>query len=120
MKRVTGLLVGGVLFLALVLPIVKAGAQPAAVTADNLNQMIASAKTPAEHELIAAYYDHEAAENEKLLALHRASINIYSKGNNQLHCRDLIKAYEQAARENKALAAFHREMEKKAAAQTEQ
>lgn len=43
--------------------------QQAGVNSDNLNQMIAAAKTPGDHEAIAAYYNHEAAENEKLLAL---------------------------------------------------
>lgn len=116
MKRVTGLLPGGLLLFVLALPILTARAQPAPVTNDNLNQMIASAKTPSDHEAIAAYYDHEAAENQKLLELHRASKNIYSKGNNQFHCNSLIKAYEQAVKESKALAASHREMAKKAGA----
>ncbi len=68
MKRVTILLAAGLVLLAAVsLPIIEAGAQQTAVTDDNLNQMIASAKTPADHEAIAAYYDAEAAENEKRL-----------------------------------------------------
>lgn len=117
MKRVTGLVAGCLILLAMVLPVITAGAQPAPVTSDNLNQMIAAAKIPADHEAIAAYYDHEAAENEKMVALHKASKNIYSKANNQMHCSSLIKAYEGAARESKALAASHRAMEKKSGAQ---
>ena len=42
-----------VLFAAGTLPTIRAGAQQAVVTDDNLDQMIASAKTPAEHEAIA-------------------------------------------------------------------
>jgi hypothetical protein len=47
MKRVTILLAAGLVLLAAAsLPIIKAAAQQAAVTDDNLNQMITSAKTP--------------------------------------------------------------------------
>jgi hypothetical protein len=67
--KVTSVLIAGCLLLATALPAVKAVAQQnATVTDDNLNEMIKSAKTPADHEAIAAYYDAEAAENEKTLA----------------------------------------------------
>jgi hypothetical protein len=50
MKRITTLLAAGlVLFAAASLPTIRAGAQQAAVTDDNLDQMIASAKAPADH-----------------------------------------------------------------------
>ena len=63
MKRVSILLGAGLVLLAAAsLPIVKEGAQQTAVTEDNLNQMITSAKTPADHEAIAVYYDTEAAK----------------------------------------------------------
>ncbi len=121
MKRVTVLLGMGLVLLAVaVLPTIRAGAQPAVVTDDNLNQMIANAKTPADHEAIAAYYDGEAAKNEKLAALHRASRNIYTKTLNQGHCNALINGYQMAAAADKALAAGHREMAKKASGQTGQ
>lgn len=41
--------------------------------------MIAKAKTAPDHEAIADYYDREAAENDKMVKLHRASENIYTK-----------------------------------------
>jgi type IV secretory pathway TrbF-like protein len=119
MKRGTVLLALA-LMLASTMTISRSQAQPPVVNSDNLNQMIAAAKTSSEHEAIAAYYDREAAENEKLAALHRASKNIYSKSNNQLHCNALIKAYERAASEAKALAAVHREMAKEAGGQSGQ
>jgi hypothetical protein len=118
MKRVTILLAAGLVLLAAAsLPIIKAGAQQAAVTDDNLNQMIASAKTPADHEAIAVYYDTEAAENEKKASLHSRNKNMYSKLDFSAHCNALIGEYQQAAKQDKALAAFHREMAKKAAGQ---
>jgi hypothetical protein len=99
------------------LPISKAGAQQATVTDDNLNQMITSAKTPADHEAIAAYYDAEAAENEKKASLHSRNKNMYSKLDFSAHCNALIRDYHQTAEQDKALAVFHRAMAKKAAAQ---
>ena len=82
---------GFFLLAATVLPTMRAGAQDHVVTDANLNQKLASAKTPADHEMIAAYYDTEAAENEKKAELHRASKNIFYKAPNQLHCSELIK-----------------------------
>jgi hypothetical protein len=121
MKRVTMLLAAGFFLLAAtVLPTMRAGAQDHVVTDANLNQKLASAKTPADHEMIAAYYDTEAAENEKKAELHRASKNIFYKAPNQLHCSELIKAYREAADQDKALAATHRKMAKKAGSETGQ
>jgi hypothetical protein len=117
MRRVAVLLGAVLLVLGMTLATTRAGAQPEIVTNDNLNQMIARAKTPSDHEAIAAYYDHEAANNQKMAELHRASENIYTKTTNVLHCKALIKSYQEAAREDQALAAWHRQMAKKAAGQ---
>lgn len=118
MKRTAILLAAGLVLLAAAsLPTIKAGAQQAAVTDDNLNQMITGAKTPADHEAIATYYDAEAAENEKKASLHSRNKNMYSKLDFSAHCNALIRGYREAAEQDKALAAFHREMAKEAAAQ---
>jgi hypothetical protein len=67
-KRISILIAAGLLLLAAAtLFTIRATAQQTVVTDDNLNQMIAHAKTPADHEAIAAYYDTEAAENDKSL-----------------------------------------------------
>ena len=117
MRRVAVLLGGVLLVLGMTVATIRAGAQPDVVTNDNLNQMIARAKTPADHEAIAVYYDHEAAHNQKMAELHRASENIYTKTTNALHCKALIKSYQEAAGEDQALAAWHRGMAKKTAGQ---
>ncbi len=115
MKRVTTMfLAAGLIVLAAVLPTNWAAAQQAVVTDSNVSEMVKNAKTSAEHEAIAAYYDREGAENEKKAELHRAMENMYTKPVNQLHCSPLVKAYQQAAVQDKALAAYHREMAKKA------
>lgn len=87
-----------------------ARAHQAAITAENLNQTIASATTPADHEAIAAYYDNEAAENHKMVVYHAGMKNIFTKAPNQFHCNSLIKQYRAAAEADKALAAQHRAM----------
>lgn len=100
------LIAAGLLLLAAtVLPIIRASAQQAVVTDQNVDQMIATAKAPADHEAIAAYYDREAAENEKKEHLHRLTENMYTKTINLAHCSALVAAYRQAANEDKALAA---------------
>ena len=69
MRRVT-------IFLALILVLFAAGtpstiradAQQAVVTDDNLDQMIANAKTPAEHEAIASFYEQQATDARRRLS----------------------------------------------------
>ena len=78
MKRVNILLAAGLLLLAAVsLPTIRAGAQQTIVTYDNLDQMIANAKTPADHEAIAAYYQEQAADAKKKADLHRRTAETY-------------------------------------------
>src|SRR5713226_2248434 len=73
MKRVFLLLAAGLtLFAAASLPTIRAGAQQTVITDDNLDQMIASAKAPADHEALAAYYEQQAADAKKKAALHRS------------------------------------------------
>jgi hypothetical protein len=115
MKRVTMLLAAGIFVLAATgLPTMRAVAQDHVVTDTNLNEKLKSAKTAGDHEMIAEYYDKEAADNGQKAELHRVSKNIYSKAPNQLHCNGLIKAYQDAADQDKALAVAHRKMAKQA------
>lgn len=119
MKRVTVLLAAGLILLAAAsLPAFRAGAQQTVVTDDNLDQALASAKTPADHEAIAAYYDKEAAENEAKAKLHHAVHHNYDKFRIKPpdmghHCDELAKYFQRAADQDKDLAADHREMAKK-------
>jgi len=80
MKRIT-LFLAPILMLITVasLPIIRAGAQSSVVTDDNLNEMIANAKTPSDHEAIAAYYEQQAADAKKKAALHRNTADTYRK-----------------------------------------
>lgn len=119
MKRVTGLLIAALMVLAVILPTVRAGAQTATVTDDNLNQMIANAKTPADHEAIAAYYDKEAARLAEYARLHHSTHETYEKfrlkpPDMAHHCDELAKSYQRGADQATALAKEHRAMEKEA------
>ena len=124
MKRVTVLLAAGLVLLAAVLlPTIRAGAQGTVVTDDNLDEMITNAKTPADHEALAAYYDKEAAMNEEKAKLHHSNHKAYEKNppfrglkaapNMAAHCDSLGRYFHEAAEQDKALAAGHREMAKK-------
>jgi hypothetical protein len=121
MKRITTLLAAGLVLIAVTtVPALLAGAQPQVVTDQNLKQMITNAKTPADHEAIAAYYDKEAQVNEAKAALHRGMANIYAKPGMTAHCNNLAKDFRRAANEDKALAAEQRAMAEKAGGQTGQ
>jgi hypothetical protein len=81
----------------------------------DLKEIIAKAKTPADHEKLAAYYKQEASQLQENAELHRADANIYGKGQGLIHCTNLAKYYEQAAKEADALATMHENMAKAAA-----
>jgi hypothetical protein len=111
MKRVTMLLAAGLVVLAVAsLPTIRAGAQTAGVTDDNLTQSIADAKTPADHEAIAAYYDQEAADAEKKAALHRRAASNYKPVGMANMCEGLAKYWDKVASDAKDLAKAHRKM----------
>jgi hypothetical protein len=118
MNRVTTLLAACfVLLAATILPVMRAVAQQPTVTDDNLDQMISNAKTPADHEAIAQYYDREAAANEEKAKVHHATHHTYADFKIKPpdmgpHCDELAKGYERAAAEDSKLAAAHRAMAK--------
>ena len=123
MKRLTILLAAVLVLLAAAsLPTIRAGAQPAVVTEDNLDQMIASAKAPADHEAIAAFYEQQAADAKKKAELHRSTAETYrklklSKPVDMAHMCDGIAAmWDKIATDDLKLAKAHHHMAKAAAA----
>jgi hypothetical protein len=122
MKRVTILFIGGAVLLiaAAALPTFRAVAQSAAVTDDNLAQSIANAKTAADQEAVAAYYDQEAADAKKKADLHRNVADTYKKLNIAKPvgmvnmCKGLVNYWDKVADQAKDLAKAHREMAKAA------
>jgi len=122
MKRVTLLVAAGLTLLAATtLPTMRAIAQEDHVVTDaNLQQKVKNAKTAGDHEMIAEYYDKEAADNQQKAELHKTMGNVYFKGPAPAHCHYLAQAYQQAADQDKALAATQRQMAKGAGGQTGQ
>jgi len=108
------------LVLALYVPTQHVGAQPAEKF--NLEKAITGAKTAADHEAIASYYDREAAAAQAKVGEHRKLAELYRSvagGKGPLpmeaHCQKLMQIDESAAAENAALAAAHRQMAQEAA-----
>ena len=91
-----------------------------AVTDDNLAQSIADAKTPAQHEAIAAYYDQEAATSKEKADLHRRAAASYRKMNIDkpvgmaAMCDSTAAMWDKVAADAKKLAGDHHEMAKDA------
>ncbi|HLK10045.1 MAG TPA: hypothetical protein VKW76_01550 [Candidatus Binatia bacterium] len=96
---------------------------PTARAADvDIDKMIEEAKTPADHEAIAAYYDQQADAARAKAAEHQKMGEDYKKMGGALahkthfheHCEALVRSYRSEAKEYAALAAAHREMAKAA------
>lgn len=95
------------------------------LSAKQLRTLIATAKTPADHQRIAAYYrakaaqdKAEAAEHEKMLAAYNENPLSHpiakAAGGPAEHCSTLIRLFNEEARQDLALAAEHEKMAKEA------
>ena len=91
----------------------------------NLEKAVTGAKTPADHEAIASYYEKEAttakgkaAEHHRLMEAYR-TLSVLPRGQGQPtmanHCQQLAQNYESIATENTALAKAHQQMAQEAA-----
>jgi hypothetical protein len=83
----------------------------------SIEQMVTDAKTPADHEALAAYYEKEAqeahqkhAEHLQLKAAYAKMPHLASKTGLPSHCDSIAKNYDQTAKEYEALAKAHRQM----------
>ena len=103
----------------MVLAVGALGFMPAGSAEDkNIEQMISEAKTPADHEAIAAYYEKEAQdaqqkyeEHLKLKAAYAKIPHLASKGFGlPYHCDSIAKKYEGIAKDYEALAKLHKSM----------
>lgn len=94
------------------------------VDADNLPESISAAKTPADHEALAVWYEQQASAARKQVAFHERMIERYEmapyaeyyKGTHHntagfvMQCKALMKANEQAEKDFMALAELHLQM----------
>ncbi len=106
-----------------ILGIVALGSLPfsSAQEGKSIEQQISDAKTPADHEAIAAYYEKQAQEAHQLHAEHQQYSKSYralpvlkTKTGAVAHCNTIAKKYEDIAKEYEALAKLHHGMAKSA------
>lgn len=90
------------------------------VTDDNVAELTTTAKTAADHEALASYYEAKAEEASGKVELHKKMLaRMSSSGGKPYtqmkpHCQRLIKAYQEAAEDYEALAKFQTELAKEA------
>lgn len=91
-------------------------------TKQQLNTLIANAKTPAEHERIAQFCEQKAADYRAQAVEHQAMVAAY-KANSSLsneknrastvgHCEYFVKTFNQLAVKSQDLAKLHEQMAK--------
>lgn len=108
-SRVPVLFVAGLIVAALAIaaaPMARAGA----VTDDNVEQALASAKTAADHQALADYFKAKAATANANVALHERMIKGArlpgpARERWQEHCNRLVAAYKEQAKDYGAMAA---------------
>ncbi len=99
------------------------------LTSKQLRSLITNAKTPEDHQKLAAYYRDmaaeakaNAAEHEKILAAYNQNPSTHppakAAGGPAEHCRTLIRLFNDEAKEDLAMADQHDQMAK-AASQTQ-
>ena len=87
------------------------------VTDDNIVERISQAKTPAEHEAIAAYYNAEAATAAAKVKEHEAMVKAYGGSGMKTmnrHCEQLLQTYRSQQKDVETLAKEHADMAAKA------
>lgn len=109
----------GIVSLALVALTFAVPPVRADVTIDNVSVSITNAKTAADHESIAKYFEGQAADARQRAEAHKAMLKSYERfgtGKEQVkhatHCQDAIRSYENLAKDYDALAKEHMEMAK--------
>ena len=112
-------IVGILLALAVALPIAQPAFRQEKLTRKELKALIASAKTPADHERIASYYRSEAQQLEAKHREHEEDLAEYYKNPSRYpskyptmgdHCRSLASYYKMAAERASTLAEMHEKL----------
>ena len=125
MKRSASIL--SVLSLVLVMTVAAFGqtpAKPEHLSKQQLNTLIATAKTPAEHQRIVQYYKAQAQdflaqskEHEAMVAAYKANpslVNNKNQASTISHCEYFVDTFKALAANSDELAALHERMAKEA------
>ena len=102
-------------------------AKPEQLSKQQLNTLISTAKTPAEHQRIASFYEANALDYRAQVQEHEAMILAY-KSNSSIsndknrastisHCEYFVKSLNNLAAKNDELAKLHKEMAQEAGKQ---
>ena len=96
--------------------------KPEHLNKQQLNTLIANAKTPAEHERIAQYYEGkavdyraEAVEHQAMVAAYKANSSLSNEKNRAStigHCEYFVKTFNELAVKSQELAKMHEQMAK--------
>ena len=117
---------GLLMFMALTAGLALAAESTPTMSKAELKQLIAKGSTPEDHHRLAAYFtqkaetmDAEAVEHEDLAKEYANNPGIWAmkqpmSGKTAAHCKYFAQAARKAAAEDRALAAAHEEMAKKA------
>ena len=128
MKRTTSILL--MLLLAFVMTATAFAQTPAPqpkpehLSTHQLNNLIATAKTPAEHRRIARYYKEraldylaQAKEHEQMVAAYKANPSLSTDKNRTStidHCEYFVQTFKDLAAKSQELAQLHEQMAKDA------
>ncbi|HSD10338.1 MAG TPA: hypothetical protein VLF14_05105 [Candidatus Binatia bacterium] len=113
--KLTGIFIAVALALVFVNP-ARAGA--AEITAANVSQHIADAKTAADHKALAAYFRAEAAEQGERVKMHEAMLASYKKSGGKPylnmvdHCKALLAESRGLQKDYEKMAELHEELAK--------
>ena len=125
MKRTLAIL--SLLSLAIVMTVVAVGqtasapqTKPEHISKAQLNSLISTAKTPAEHQRIAQYYRGQAQdyltqskEHEAMVAAYKANPSLVNNKNQAStinHCEYFVQTFKDLAVKSQELAQLHEEM----------
>ena len=112
---IVGLVIVGALIACFLTPVARAAGP---ITDDTVDSAVTSAKTPEEHEALAAYFTSKAEAASAMADKHAnmgKSHPFTGKAHNESwgrHCNNLIKAYRQEAQSYLALAKQQQELAK--------
>jgi hypothetical protein len=129
MKRTVSIL--SILSLALVMTVTALAQtasarapRPAHLSKHQLNTLIATAKTPAEHRRLAQYYQEnaqdylaQAKEHEQMIAAYKANPSLSTDKNRAStigHCEYFVQTFKDLATKSRELAQLHEQMAKEA------
>ena len=92
---------------ALIVALSSAAVHAQAITDDTVDAAVASAKTVADHQALAAYFTAKSEQAKATVAQHQkmaSALTGKQGGSWQAHCQSLIKTYQEQAKDYAGLA----------------